>query len=119
MSIYKPFPKFIPRPLIVIYVGLFITVWLTAMTTGRMASLCRNPDKPAETRIRGCNISIPLGSLFPGDGHKLGSLYLERGILRANIGQTELARADMTEALDRTTYGEPHRAIQMWGDFVR
>lgn len=119
MSLYKPFPKFIPRPLIVICVCLFIAFWLTAMTTALTGALCTNPDRPAEKRLRGCNISIPLGKLIPGDGHKRGSVYLERGIIRANMGETELARADMAEALDRATYGEPHRAIQMWGEFVR
>ena len=119
MSFYIPFPKFIPRPLIVIYFVLFIAVWLTGMTTALTGALCTNPDKPAEKRLRGCNITIPLGDLIPGEGHKRGSFYLERGIIRANMGQTELARADMAEALDRTTYGEPHRALQMWGDSVR
>lgn len=119
MSLYKPFPQFIPRPVIVTCVCLFISFWLADMTAALSGALCRNPDKPAEARLRGCNISIPLGSLFPGDGHTLGSLYLERGILRANIGQTELARADMAEALDRASFGEPRRAIQMWGDSVR
>ena len=119
MSIYKPFPTFIPRPVIVVCVSLFIIFWLTGMTTALSGALCTNPDKPAEKRLRGCNIAIPLGHLIPGDGHKRGSVYLERAILRANRGETELARADMAEALDRTTYGEPHRAIQMWGDSVR
>ena len=91
MPLYKPFPKFILRPVITIFIGLFIMVWLTMMTTALTGALCGNPDKPDAKRLRGCNISIPLGNLLPGDDHKKASLYLQRGILRANAGATDLA----------------------------
>ena len=91
MPLYKPCPKFIPRPVITIFIGLFIMVWLTMMTTALTGALCGNPDKPDAKRLRGCNISIPLGNLLPGDDRKKASLYLQRGILRANAGATDLA----------------------------
>lgn len=119
MPLYKPFPKFIPRPVITIFIGLFIMVWLTMMMTALTGALCGNPDKPDAKRLRGCNISIPLGNLLPGENHKKASLYLQRGILRANAGATDLARADMAEALDRATRGQPHRAIQIWAEAQR
>ena len=119
MQPYRPFPKFIPRPVIAIFIGLFIVAWLTGMTAALTGALCRNPDKPDAKRLRGCNISIPLADLFPGESHKMASVYLERGILRADKGETELARADMVEALGLATDGQPHRAIEIWAAAVK
>ena len=123
MSSFQPMPpKRRPSLLLrakIIYVCLFMVVWLTALTAGHWSQSCRNPDKSVATRLRGCNIAISLRNLFPGERQKLASAYLERGILRANTGETELARADMAEALDRATDGQADRAIEIWAAAVK
>lgn len=92
---------------------LFMCVWLPFMAASLTAKVCMNPKYDEEKRLRYCNFSLRVAGYSIGslEGHKMSGLYMERGILHANIGETELAREDMQKALELASFGKPHERL--------
>ncbi|WP_207101001.1 hypothetical protein [Paracoccus shandongensis] len=84
----------------------FLAVWLAGMTAALSAGACRDQDRTPGRRLAYCNITIMVGSVFPGEGPKRSMLFLERGIVLARLGRIDDARADMTEAIQRAARKE-------------
>lgn len=98
--------------LIAIAVWAFLIFWLTGMTAGMTAGICRKPQADPAKVERYCTISLTAGSIFPGESHKRAFLFLYRGIARAKLGLLEEARTDMARAIrDSGVHGAYVRGI--------
>ena len=102
-------PQLPSRAGVLLAVTLLLGVWLPGMTAATAAKGCRNLAKPDATRLRLCNAAIAVGNftLFRTTPNKFGQIYMTRGILAADLGQTKAAAADMRRAVDMVTGGNP------------
>ena len=93
--------------MVVIAICAFLVVWIVGMTAGLTAAGCRNKHRDSDKKISLCNISIAVGSVFPGEAGKRSILYLERGIALANLGREADAYEDFKRALNDASNGKP------------
>lgn len=92
-----------------IFISAFLCVWLSGMTAGLMAGVCRNDRYEGAKKLRFCNISLTAGAwmnAFPTERAKRAIIHLERGIALSQIGQEEEAREAFDKAL-REAWAKP------------
>lgn len=120
------FRKFNPgakmKPYLVALVSAAILlIWVPMMAASLTASTCENGKYDEAKRLRFCNFAIPVSgvTLFATEPHKRASMFLERGILLANKGETEAAYADMKRALNMVTDNNPQPALLSTDKFFK
>ncbi|MEO0990883.1 MAG: hypothetical protein AAFX00_08045 [Pseudomonadota bacterium] len=85
-----------------IFIGAFLSVWLSVMTAGLMAGACTNDRYEGAKKLRFCNISLTAGAWmkFSSLERAKGSrIELERGIALSQIGEAEQAVKAFAKAL--------------------
>lgn len=91
-------PSWVLTMLAVLFLSLWGSAWVTALTfRGCTDRPLTDPKKSAY-----CNISIVAGAffdLFPVERAKRSPLFLDRGMLRATLGNLDAAKRDFRRAL--------------------
>lgn len=77
------------------------------MTAGLTAAGCRNKHRDIDKKLTLCDISITVGSVFPGEAGKRSILYFERGVALASLGREADAYEDFKRALNDASNGKP------------
>ena len=81
----------------------FLAFWLAGMTAGITAGACLKERIAPGKRLVHCNVTISAGALSRALGDpkpRYATIFLERGLLRAELGRTDLALDDFGAAFD-------------------
>jgi hypothetical protein len=92
----------IPKWVIIATVMCFLAIWISALTAGLSFGGCLERPVTDSKKLAYCNTSIVAGTLidlFPTERAKRSPLLLERGIIRATLGEHDAAKRDFTKAL--------------------
>ena len=95
------------------------------MTAGLTAAGCRDKHRDNDKKLTLCNISITVGSVFPGEAGKRSILHLERGIALTSLGREADAYEDFQRALNDASIGKPELMLSgvlrptPWFDLIK
>ena len=97
-------------------INLFPLVWLIGMAAGITAGGCRKKTEPSK-KLTFCNLTITLGSIFPGESAKRSILNFERGVALSQLGREDEALKNFRRAiLDANGGIKPNRATSDSGE---
>ena len=85
-----------------IFVVAFVTLWLSGMTAGLIANMCRGDRYEGSKKLQFCNISLTAGAwtrVSTVDRAKGSIIQLERGIALTQLGQENEAIKAFEKAL--------------------